>query len=668
MRATIYSRWNLILLAVSLAVLNACGGGGGGDAATSTSSTAGTSSTASTTTTTTTTTTTLASASVVLTGVAASGAPLLGASVKVVDATGTPVSLVDASGNLVGSGTTSPTDGAYRLVFATNAPKAPLFVQVVGVDASGYPLALHSLVQTATPPLIANVTPATNAVVAQLLGGDPKTVFINASANASAIAMLGKAASVTSASDQVKAIIKPNLTDAKITDTKKLDFFQDAAFAANKSGLDFALEGLRIQIVKDATGKELLQFSNKFVSTKAAEVVVDLATAKAELSKTTGGSIAKAITSTIKATTSPTAVLTKLGVLDDLGAALNKLISQGAVAADFLASPALAATYTTHNGRTRTDLANKLANYAANNYQLSKMQVIGCADNTDPPYKKCDKVAVSALVTDATGQRVEVLGDVATYATNTTPNWTLVGNGLTSDLTIFPVAYATYGLNGVLATGSTANPGYGVQVILAVGAGDTTSRTVQFPSGYSVQFAYCNLSQLCVKTSTTASPVASGELKDTLPQQLSVGSIGTLDAVVGAKYLVTLAGAATSSPAYLPADVPSDLANAPFPMLDGISSKPLTIADITASAGLTLSWADWAAANPNMRMFLARVLVSSATAYAYSDASLPFAAGSGIKIPAVVIPAGFTPTSYQVWLGAEDSLGRRFFSKFTSSP
>lgn len=666
MRATASPRRNLSLLAASLVFLSACGGGGGGDTVATTTSTTDTATT--TTTTSTTTTSTLAPTSVVLSGVVASGAPLLGATIRVVDATGAPVSLVDSIGNVVTSGTASPTDGAYRLVLASTSPKAPLLIQAIGVDGTGNPLALHSLVQTATLPLIANITPATNAVVAQLLGGDPKTVFMNAAASASSIALLGKAANVTSASDQIKNIIKSNLSDGKISDTKKLDFFQDATFAASKSGLDFALEGVRIQIVKDATGKELLEFGNKFVSTKTAEVIVDLATAKSELAKTTGGSIAKAITTTLKATTSPTAILTNLGVLDDLSAALNKLISQGATAANFLASPALAASYTTHNGRTRAELASRLANYAANNYQLSKMQVTGCADVGDPPYKKCDKLMVSALASDPAGERVEVLSDVVTYSKSTTPNWTLVGNGLTSDLALIPVAYASYGLNGVLATGNSANPGYGVQVLLSLAAADTASRTVQIPTGYSLQFAYCNLSYLCVKTSTTASPVATGELKDTLAQQLSIGSIGTLDGAVGAKYLVTLAGAATSSPAYLPAEVPTDLPNAPFPLLDGISTKPLAVADITASAGLTLSWAAWAAANPNMRMVLARVLVSSATSYAYSDASLPLAAGTGIKIPAVSIPVGFTATEYQVWLGAQDSLGRRFYSKFTSNP
>lgn len=660
-------RLNTVLLSVSLVLVSACGGGGDGaeDTTTTTTTTAG----AASTTTTSTTSTTLAPASATgpsLTGVAASGAPLLGASVKVVDAIGAPVSLVDATGALVGSGMTSPADGAYRLVLATGSPKVPLLIQVVGTDAAGNPVVLHSLVQTATLPLIANITPATNAVVAQILGADPKTVFMNAISNASSIALLGNATIVTAASDLVKTIIKTNLADGKISDSKKLDFFQDATFSANKSGLDAALEGLRIQVVKDASGRDLLQFSNKFNLPGVTEVTLDLATAKTELTKTTGGSVAKAITSTLKATTSPTASLTNLGVLDDLSTALNKLIAQGAATADFQGSTMLA-TYISHNGRTKTDLADKLAVYAANNYQLSKMQVAGCADNPIVA-KGCVKVLVTALVTDKAGQRVEVFNDTATYSKTTTPNWVLVGNGLSADFAVYPVAYASYGLDGALTTGIAANPGYGVQVVIIPPAGDSTGRIVQIPSGYSIPFAYCNLATLCVKTSPTANPVASGELQDMLPQQLSLGTLGNQDSLAGAKYLVSLAGASVFTPAYLPAEVSKDLSNAPFPMLNGLAAKPLTKADITGSAGLTLSWADWAAANPNMHMFLARTLVTGSSSYVYSDATLPLVTGTGITVPALTIPAGYVPIRYQVLLGAQDNLGRRYFSQFIGTP
>lgn len=521
--------------------------------------------------------------------------------------------------------------------------------------------------KTGTAPLIANITPASTAVVAQVLGADPKNVFLNADSNVSSIALLGNATVVANASDLVKTIIKANLTDAKITDTKTLDFFQDANFATNKTGLDAALEGLRIQLTKDSAGKDVVLFSNKFNPIGSTEVILDLATAKAELTKTTGGSVAKAITSTAKATTSPTAILPNLGVIDDLSIALNKLIARGAPAADFLASAALPAAYVSYNGRSRADLADKLANYAAANYQLSKLQVTGCADNPVVA-KACTKVMVSALVTDSAGHKVEVFNDAVTYNKATTPNWILVGNGYNADFAVYPVAYATYGLNGVPSTSLAATPSAGVQLVVSLAAGDTASRTVQIPSGYSIPMAYCGLNYLCVKTSPTADPVATGELQDTVPSKLSSGSIGHLDSITGAKYLAALAGSTVLIPAYLPADVPADLGKAPFPMLDGIGTSPLVIPDITSSAGLNLSWANWAAANPNFKVFMARTLISTVGSYVYSDASLPPASGTAIKVPAITIPRGFLPVSYEVLLGAQDSLGRRYYSKFTSTP
>ncbi|MBI5922129.1 MAG: hypothetical protein HY847_10860 [Betaproteobacteria bacterium] len=654
-------RWNAALLAATLMLVSACGGGGGSAADDPTATTADTTST----TTTSTTSTTQAAPSLSLTGVAATGVPLLGATVRVVDSIGAPVSFLDASGALANSGTTSPADGAYRLVLATGSPRVPLFIQVAGIDATGAPVVLHSLLQTATLPMVANVTPTTNATVALLLGANPKTVFADAINNASSIALLGNATAVTAASDLVKTIIKTNLTDAKITDSKKLDFFQDAAFAANKSGLDAALEGLRIQIVKSAGGRDLLQFSNKFNLLGVTETSLDLATAKTELSMTTGGSVAKAIVSG-KATTSATKSMANLGTLDNLSVDLNKLFAVNAAASDFIASNKIGATYL-HNGRDRQYLADKFEGYATNDYQLSKIQVLGCAVNPIPT-AGCSKFLISALVMDKSGQHAEVFSDVAVPPASATASWVLAGNGLSADYAVYPAAYASYNFDGSLTTGSSANPGYGVQVVIAPPAGDTTSRIVQIPSGYSIQFAYCNSSTFCVKTLSTVNPVATGELQDMLAQPLTVGALGNLDAAAGAKYQVSLSGSTTLSPVYLPAEVPRELSNAPFPMLNGLAAKPLTKTDITASTGLTLSWEDWAAANPDMHVFLARTLVTSATSFVYSDATLPVVTGTGIKIPKLTIPSGFVPIRYQVWLGAQDSLGRRYFSQFSAVP
>lgn len=116
----------LILLAsLSLGlVLSACGGGGGGSGD---SSNGGTDSTAGSTTFTVTPT---------LSGVAAVGAPLANAQIKV----------IDAAGAALGNTSTQASDGSYSLSLSSKTIKGPLLVQAIGVDSQGTPQVLHSIV------------------------------------------------------------------------------------------------------------------------------------------------------------------------------------------------------------------------------------------------------------------------------------------------------------------------------------------------------------------------------------------------------------------------------------------------------------------------------------------------------------------------------------------
>lgn len=656
--------------AVFLSALLAACGGGGGSAGTGTATT-----TATTTTTTVPVSSTTLSGGASITGVVATGAPLLGATIRIVDGTGAALSFVDATGATVSSGSTSTTDGSYRVTLGAAAAKLPLLIQAVGRDAGGTPVVMHTRLVSNAIPVVANITPATEAIVAMVLGANPLTMFQTATANTGSLALLGNSAAVTAAADLVKAIVASNLTDGKVADSKTLDFFQDTSFTPNKTGLDAALEGLRIQVVKDSNGKDQLQFSNKFLSAGTVEVKVDLATAKTELAKTSGGSVAKAIVSTAKTTTSPTSTLANLAALDGLSIAANKLIAQGANA-DFAALiSATGAQPYVHNGYDRTFLTAKLASYASNNYQLNKFQMTGCAD--DPITSKgCVRVTVSSVVTNVAGQIVDVLSDAVSYNKATTPNWTFVGNNLLSDFHIYPVAYITYGLDGSSANASALSSGSGVQVSIYSPASDPqrpNDRNIEMPNGHTLRFSQCGLDYQCLATAPPpATTTGTGELKDFLLQQASLGWMGSLDTTMGAKYrlnfveVITNAGVPVN--AYLSADVPTDLVNAPYPRLDDVSaSRPLTPAAI--AKGPTLSWATWAAAYPNLKIFLARTVISSATATPLiQDATIPASAATSAQVPAAVVPADFVPLSYQVWLGAQDSLGRRYYSKYSSAP
>ena len=616
--------------------------------------------------------TTLA-ASAGLSGVAASGSPLLASSIKVVDGAGVALSFVDSSGKSISGTTTSLTDGSYHLTLGATAARLPLFIEAQGRDASGMPVILHSLVYSATVPAVANVTPASEAIAALVLGADPASVFRNAASSGSSIALLGSSSSVSAASDQLKAIIAANLSDSK-TSAKTLDFLQDSTFKANKSGLDAALEGLRIEIVKDANGKDQLQISNKLLSAGSVEVKIDLATALSELAKTTGGSLSKAIVSTTKTSSSATTTLANLASLDELGIATNQLLAKGA-ATNF---SALFPAYGVSNSYTSATLAAKLAVYASKGYQLNAFQVGACAD--DPIGSKgCTHLLVSAVVTSNSGAIVDLFTEAVAYDKATTPNWTFVGNGLLSDFHVYPTAYVNYGLDGKLAATTTTttlqNPGSGIQVAIASPASDpqrNNDRMILMPSGHVIRFTKCGLDYQCLTAAATTTLVGTGELKDSLLQAATFGWMGSSDTSAGANYQLSFATPLTTTDVsvkvHLAADMPTDLGAAPFPQLDDVSTgTPLTPAAI--AAGPTLSWANWAAAHADMKIVLARRIISSAKAAPLVlDAVIPATAASSVKLAAAVLPTGFVASNHQLWLGAQDNLGRRYYSRYSSAP
>jgi hypothetical protein len=384
-----------IAAAVALLLLAACGGGGDSPAPSAATGT-GTGSTTGGTTATNTVTARLS-------GVAALGAPMAGARLQVVDATGT----------LVGTTTTNAADGSFALTL--QPATGPLLLQAVGTDAAGQPLVLHGAVPVLSSAVVANITPLSDAILAVALGAEPRTVFATATAKTAALQSL---ASLTAASDFIKSLVKTNLSDAKTGDAKKLDLLNDGSFSAAKVGVDLALETLIVGYGVGSKGGVQLQLSNK-LSGVPAEVTVDLETAKTELAKTTGGAPATAITSTLKATTSPTTLMVTLGMLDDLVAAINKAIAEGG-AADSAAVTALLSKYTQHSGNTADIVATRIADWAAKKMQLGRLQVTGCADETIAK-TGCSRVLVAARVNDAAGEQADSFADAVSYDVKANP-------------------------------------------------------------------------------------------------------------------------------------------------------------------------------------------------------------------------------------------------------
>jgi len=620
---------------------------------------------------------------------------MVDARIKLVDGSGAAVKLTDVNGNAIPYAVTNVADGSFTLYLTTGTPTLPLFIEAAGTDGTGTPVVLHSLLQSTTAPVVANITPLTDAVVAELLGANPLTIFQSAASNAKLLANLGNSSMVSAAAAQIIGIVGANLNNAKISSPSTLNLFQDATFTTNKLGVDATLEGLRIQIVKDVTGADQLQLSNRFVPIQSPEVTVNLATAETQLGKGSSGNLASAITSSTAKTTVATSTLSNISSLDTLTVAINNLIGQraGASISQTTFAPLMSASPTQpspplttgtgpyfYNGRNATQLEQLLSNYSANNYQLSSMQITGCID--DPiPSKGCINFAVSSVVTDTTGKLVDVFSDGVTFNKSTTPNWTISGNGRYTTLGVYPVAYAVFGLNGSLTNLPTVNPAVGVQVNIqsqdSNGAQIAGNSEVQIPSGQSVPFAYCSMSVLCIWPTPSILPTATGDLSDTLLQQPTLGWLGSVDAQQGAKYIITYQGwlgftvqgpnTNSTANAYLPAAPPASPAQSVFPAIDGVTSgAPLTGTSI--ASGFTISWLNWANANPNMRVISVRtVIVSTGSPSVITDTPIPLGNVTSIRVNPATLPAGFTPTSYEVWIGAVDNLGRRFYTQMVGS-
>lgn len=636
--------YRLALVCLTLC-LASCGGGGGGGSDSSKPATPPT-----------------------LRGVAATGAPLVNAS----------VSIVDGQGKSVGTATTHPTDGSYSLTLSTTSPAAPLFVQVRGMDATGAMQVLHSTVPTVSAAMVAHVTPLTNAVVALSLGTEPAPVFAAASSSGSQLTQMASA--TPAAATFLKTLVKNQLTDLKFTDPTALDLLADASFAANKGAHDLLIESVRVDLARSSRNPPLLQIGNKFLAAPTAEVVVDLATAQAELLKASG-TPANAITSTLKAATSATTLLGNLPGLDDLGAALNQLIAQGRDVSTILSS-ALVSGYDKHNSRSKTDLAGILSTYTSANRQFGRFQLVGCADDT-PASGNCTKVLVSALVSDSSGAVVDVFADAVSYnkSATTTNKWNLIGNGKKLAFGVSPLAFLALGADGTTSSTVSPNPGIGLQVEIQAQTPDPipsnpaiqllSSATVQLPGGFSIPFGYCSRPNLCVSSTTGAtSLIPTGGVGDVAIQRAAVGWIGTVDSVRAAKFIATYSIASTTETrtAYLRADVLGEPAVARFPTLDGIStSAPLSAASLQ-SGTLAINWSTWATANPDLRVIeVKRVFTPTAGgAPTVLDTTVPLPGKTAVTLSTSFTPVGAVTS--ELWLQAMDAQGRRFHTRYTGKP
>jgi hypothetical protein len=635
--------YRLAVLVLTLTLAACGGGGGGGDSGTPAPTTPPT-----------------------LRGVAATGAPLVSAQ----------VSVVDGQGKAVGTATTHAADGSYSLTLSVTSPAAPLFIQARGMDATGSMQVLHSTVPAISAAMVGHVTPLTNAVVALALGTEPAPVFAAAATSASQLTQMATA--TPAASDFLKTLIKTQISDLKLSAP---DLLADASFAANKGAQDLLIESVRVDLARSRLNVPVLQVGNKFLAGPAAEMVVELPTAQAELLKTTGATPANAITSTLKAATSATTLLGNLPGLDDLGAALNQLIAQGKDVGTILAHP-LVAGYDKHNGRVKLDLAAVLSGYTAGNRQFGRFQLLGCADDL-PPTGNCNKVMVGAVISDSSGTVVDLFSDVVSYnkAATTTNKWNLAGNGKKLAVAVHPLAFTARNADGSADAALAPNPGIGLQVEIQAQVPDSlptnpplqllASATVQLPGGFSIPFGYCGRPQLCVSSMPGATNlIPTGGVGDVAIQRAAVGWIGSVDSVRGAKYLVnyTLAGAVETRNAYLRADVLGEPAAARFPAIDGLTANLALRAVDLQTATYSLDWTTWAAANRDLRLIeIKRVFTPTAGGTpTVLDTAVPLPPKTTVTLGSAYLPTEAGKT--ELWLQAMDSQGRRFHTRYSANP
>lgn len=174
------------------------------------------------------------SAGVTLSGTAATGAPMVGATVVVIDQTGSQVQVCRNPASDEVPCTTQP-DGRFTLSLKEGT-QAPLVLTATPADAGMVQVSMTGDARGST----VNITPITTLIAASLApNGDPhllKPTDFNADSLAEAVA-------------EIVTVLKP-LLDAAGTSAHPLT----GVFAADGTGMDKALDALDVQVTTDAAG------------------------------------------------------------------------------------------------------------------------------------------------------------------------------------------------------------------------------------------------------------------------------------------------------------------------------------------------------------------------------------------------------------------------------
>lgn len=211
-----FTRRSLVALAAAAMTLAGCGGGGSSTAEEPAAETK----------------------NIVVTGVAATGAPF----------TDGVVSVIDSRGTVVGTSAPVDADGIYSVTLAQGA--TPAFVLVATRPSStGGAQTLVSVVESAEVST-ANLTPITTLIASRLSSsGDPAKLAEELASNKTQIT----AETVAAAVNDVKAILQPLLAASGARD---FDPLRDS-FATDGTGHDRLLDSIRVTIVPSGTSANI---------------------------------------------------------------------------------------------------------------------------------------------------------------------------------------------------------------------------------------------------------------------------------------------------------------------------------------------------------------------------------------------------------------------------
>jgi len=340
---------------------------------------------------------------VVISGVAAAGAPIVGA-----------VKAKDSKGKIFGPASIG-NNGKYSI--AVTGGVAPYVLQASGVVGT-VNVDVYSVASTTATNL--NINPLTNLVVAQSTGSSPASVFSTCTDTSCGVPVQAK---INLGQQQVQALLQTMLTQFGVTGT--INFLTDAIIAgpvANQSPLDKMLDVVNIQPVSAGSASfEIKPNSVSGLSTTLVLVTVPAPVAGGVTTVTTVPLVVDPALSSTVINTATTA-LTSLQSIQSQFDVLTNLISTTKPSASDATLAALIDTNFKNWGGSKTGFINKLS--AANGIALGSTYtgVVAAAPRNLP-------APATAIPNDSTHQWFTFVFTAPGQASQTNGPWLAIKDG-----------------------------------------------------------------------------------------------------------------------------------------------------------------------------------------------------------------------------------------------